>query len=336
MRKPFIKNLLVSAAALLAAASCSTRASYVSADGAMLGTTFHVSARTARPSAEIYAAMMRIGREAEASMSIFDSASLLSRLNAGLTDSVDRHIIRNVTLADSISRLSGGCYDITVKPLVEAWGFAAGERTAHPNIDSLLETVGYEKIRIEGRRLVKSDPRVQIDLNSIAKGYTVDMAADMLDSLGAEDYIVEIGGEIRCRGVSPRGTAWVVGIDSPFDGNRTPGRDTQVRIAMDGGALATSGNYRRYYIDGDGRKVAHTIDPRTGRSTLSRLLSATVVGKTCAEADALCTMFMSMGADAAEAFAEAHPDLPVYFILDDRRGGFETYCNEKMDKKIVR
>lgn len=335
MRKIFIKTGLILLAAAFAAAACTPRERYVTVDGAMLGTTMHVSARTSVPPSEIYAAMMRIDREAKASMSVFDAGSLLSRLNAGLTDSLDRHIARNITLADSISRLSGGRYDITVKPLVEAWGFVAKRRTGHPNVDSLLQFVGYDKIGIVQGRLVKSDPRVQIDLNSIAKGYTVDLAAAMLDSLGATDYIVEVGGEIRCRGVNPRGKAWVVGIDSPYDGNDAPGRDLQTGISLSGESLATSGNYRRFYIDGEGRKVAHTIDPRTGRSSVSRLLSVTTVCADCAEADALSTMFMAMGADDALAFADSHPELPVYFILDDGEDGFEIRCTPAMRDKII-
>lgn len=335
MRKLFIKNSLILLLAAAAATCCTPRERYVTVDGAMLGTTVHVTARTGVPASEIYAGLMRIDREAKASMSVFDSTSLLSRVNAGLTDSLDRHIERNILLADSISRLSGGLYDITVKPLVEAWGFAAKRRTEHPDVDSLLAFVGYGKIRIEGGRLRKSDPRVQIDLNSIAKGYTVDLAAAMLDSLGASDYIVEIGGEIRCRGVNPRGTAWVVGIDSPYDGNDDPGRDLQTGISLSGESLATSGNYRRYYIDGEGRKVAHTIDPRTGRSSVSRLLSVTTVCGDCAVADALSTMFMAMGADEALAFAVSRPELPVYFILDGGEDGFEVYCSPAMREKII-
>ena len=335
MRKLFIKNALIILAAAVAAAGCSPRERYVAVDGTMLGTTVHVSARTSAAPSEIYAGLMRIDREAKASMSVFDESSLLSRLNANTTDSLDLHIARNIALADSISRLSGGRYDITVKPLVEAWGFVAKRRIEHPNVDSLLDFVGYDKIGIEQGRLRKSDPRVQIDLNSIAKGYTVDLAAAMLDSLGSENYIVEIGGEIRCRGVNSRGTAWVVGIDSPYDGNDDPGRDLQTGISLSGESLATSGNYRRYYIDAEGRKVAHTIDPRTGRSCVSRLLSATTVAADCAEADALSTMFMAMGADEALAFADSHPELPVYFILDDGADGFEIRCTPAMRDRII-
>ena len=322
------------AAALLAA--CTPSQPYVTVDGAMLGTTFHISARTQLPAGRLYREMMRIDTAAKASMSVFDPASLLNRLNDNLTDSLDEHISYNIRLADRVSRISGGRYDITVKPLVEAWGFIRSEGIGNPDVDSILAFVGHDKIRICDGRLVKSDPRVQIDLNSIAKGYTVDMAARRLESLGIADYIVEIGGEVHCRGRNPRGGEWVVGIDSPFEGNNDPGRSLQTRLALHDLSLATSGNYRRYRTDSAGNKVAHTIDPRTGRSSVSRLLSATVIRPECAEADALCTMFMAMGDAEAMEFARQADTLALYFILDDGQGGFETYCSPAAEKMIIR
>lgn len=262
----------------------------------MLGTTLHVVADVKGVSRQrLYAAVMELDREAKASMSIYDSTSLVSRLNRNETDSVDRHIAFNLHLADSIGALSDGRYDVTVKPLVEAWGFAGRERVENPNVDSILEFVGREKVRVEGGRLVKDDPRVQLDFNSVAKGYTVDLLAGLVEKYGAENYIVDIGGEVRCRGLNRQGRAWRIGVETPFDGNMSDGEYLQKRIQMTGGGLATSGNYRRFYLDGEGNKVAHTIDPRTGRSALSRLLSVTVAAPTCAEADALGTMFLAMG-----------------------------------------
>ena len=310
---------LLAAAPLLLFAACGSpgpNAAYTTVDGTMLGTTLHVVADVPADSARsLRLGIGRLDAEAKASMSIFDPTSLLSRINRNETDRLDAHIARCLRLADSIGALSDGRYDVTVKPLTEAWGFAGRERTAAPNLDSLLAFVGRDKLRIEGDRLVKSDPRVQIDLNSIAKGYTVDLLAALVEELGASNYIVDIGGELRCRGVNPRGEAWRIGIETPFDGNMTNGEYLQQRLQMEHGALATSGNYRRFYLDEAGNKVAHTIDPRTGRSVLSRLLSVTVAAESCAEADALGTMFLAMGADDALAAAERMPHLALYFIL---------------------
>ena len=315
---------------------CGRRPAYVSVDGVMLGTTLHVVAdvRDVSPQ-ELYAAVMELDREAKASMSIYDGTSLLSRLNRNETDSVDRHIAFNLRLADSIGSLSDGRYDVTVKPLVEAWGFAGKERTEHPNVDSILEFVGREKVRVEAGRLVKDDPRVQLDFNSIAKGYTVDLLAALVEKYGAENYIVDIGGEVRCRGVNRQGNPWRIGIETPFDGNMSNGEYLQKRVRLHDGGLATSGNYRRFYLDKEGNKVAHTIDPRTGRSALSRLLSVTVVAPTCAEADALGTMFLAMGADDALAAAAAMPGVKVYFILADGSDGYEEYVSPAMEALIM-
>lgn len=325
-------------AALCAAAlwGCGGRTAYTTVDGTMLGTTLHVVADVQGVSAqELYAAVMELDRQAKASMSIFDPESLLSRLNRNQTDSVDRHIAFNLHLADSIGSLSGGRYDVTVKPLVEAWGFAGKQAEEHPNVDSILQFVGREKVRIEGGRLVKSDPRVQLDFNSIAKGYTVDLLAQLVESLGARNYIVDIGGEVRCKGVNGQGNPWRIGIETPFDGNMTDGEYLQKRIQLTQGGLATSGNYRRFYLDAAGNKVAHTIDPRTGRSALSRLLSVTVAAPTCAEADALGTMFLAMGADDALAAAESMPGAKVYFILADGADGYEEYISPAMQAMIM-
>ena len=325
--------IAVSAAALW---GCGGASSYTAVDGVMLGTTLHITADVQGVSPqELYAAVMELDREAKASMSIFDPSSLLSRLNRNETDSVDRHIAFNLHLADSIGALSGGRYDVTVKPLVEAWGFAGRQAERHPDVDSILAFVGREKVRVEEGRLVKADPRVQLDFNSIAKGYTVDLLARLVESFGARNYIVDIGGEVRCKGVNRQGGPWRIGIETPFDGNMSDGEYVQKRIRLTDGGLATSGNYRRFYLDADGNKVAHTIDPRTGRSAVSRLLSVTVAAPTCAEADALGTMFLAMGADDALKAVRTMPDVKAYFILADGTDGYEEYISPAMEAMIM-
>lgn len=300
---------------------CSRTPQYTTIDGEMLGTTFHIVAQTDTPASEIYAEVMRIDAEAKASMSIFDEHSLLSRINAGETDTLDIHLLRNIAVAARVHRTSGGAYDITVKPLTDAYGFAAKDRTRKPNIDSLVEFVGFDKFRVAGKRIIKSDPRVQLDLNSLAKGYTVDLVADMLERQGVQNYIVEIGGEIRTRGVNAAGAEWRIGVDSPFEGNNSPGAYRQHIVRLNDRALATSGNYRRYYVNERGEKIVHTINPKTGRSVTSRLLSATVIANRCVEADALATMFMAMGDEQAIALAKSMAgEIEVYFILAKESG----------------
>ena len=231
--------------------------------------------------------------------------------------------------------MSEGHYDATVKPLVDAWGFAGHEAERTPNLDSLLQFVGYRRVHIRDGRLVKDDPRVQLDFNSIAKGYTVDLVAALMERCGAKNYLVEIGGECRCQGVSSKGIPWRIGIETPFDGNMSDGAYLTGRIRMSEGGLATSGNYRRFYRDAAGNKISHTIDPTTGRSVTSRLLSATVVADNCAEADAMATMYLSLGADKAITLSREIPDAKVYFILDDGKDGYEIYCSPAMQEMMI-
>lgn len=327
-----IRFFIISLAATAVVACRHAQPVYVDVDGQMLGTFLHITAETDRPASEIYEHMMLIDSLAKSSMSIFDEGSLLNRINRNQTDSLDEHIAFNLELAGRINAISDGAYDVTVKPLVEAYGFAAKDRTRQPDIDSIMEFVGFDKLRVEDGRLVKSDPRVQIDFNSIAKGYVVDKAAEALERMGVKNYIVDIGGEVRCRGQRAKGGPWRVGVETPFDGNQVPGAYVQQVISLTDCAFATSGNYRRYYIDEQGRKVAHTIDPRTGRSAISDMLSATVVAPTCAEADAFGTMFMALGKEKAIEKArelEKHGIL-VYFITSDDKGEFEIYYSEAL------
>jgi thiamine biosynthesis lipoprotein len=300
--------------------ACSSTPQYRTVDGAMLGTTYHIVAETSLSSQQIFAAMERINREAIGSMSIFDSTSLLSRINRNETDQLDIHIARNIEIAQKIHSIAPR-YDITVKPLVEAYGFAAKNREVKPNVDSLMEFVGFEKFAIEGNRIVKSDARLQIDLNSIAKGYVVELVAEWLDRLGCENYIVEVGGEICSKGVNSRGVVWRVGVDTPFDNNQTPGAYQQKVVNISGAALATSGNYRRFYYNAEGERISHTLNPQTGASHTTTLLSATVIAPRCAVADGLATAFMASDERDAIALAEQLRDsVQVYFVLAPTKG----------------
>ena len=301
-------------------AGCSTAPQYRTIDGTMLGTTYHIVAKTTLSNQHIFEEMQRINTEAIASMSIFNPNSLLSRINRNETDLVDIHIARNIEIASKINTLTPR-YDITVKPLVDAYGFAAKNREAKPNIDSLVQFVGFSKFRLEGDRIIKSDSRVQLDLNSIAKGYVVDWIAEWFDKQGCEDYIVEVGGEICAKGVNAKGMAWRVGVDTPFENNQTPGLHQQHIVQISGAALATSGNYRRFYYNEQGERISHTLNPQTGHSQTTSLLSATVIAPRCATADALATAFMASDEKDAIALAKSLCDsISVYFVLAPEKG----------------
>lgn len=315
---------------LLLAIGCTPRKRYVTVEGYMLGTTFRIVACTELPQRDIYREVMAIDSIAKGSMSIFSSESLISRINDNRTDTLDIHLLRNIAVAARINALSGGAYDITVKPLTEAYGFADKGKIEHPNIDSLLQFVGFDKLRIDGNRILKSDSRLQLDLNSLAKGYTVDLVADRLEALGCNNYIVEIGGEIRAAGLNSHGTAWRIGVDTPYEGNQTPGEQRYDIVKISDRALATSGNYRRYYTDSQGNKITHTIDPKTGHSTHSQLLSATVITERCVEADAMATMFMAMGDKRSVELAGElkSQGVEVFFIFAEGEG-YRTFSTLK-------
>ena len=314
-----MRTLILVLVALLGVA-CTSSPQYRTVDGAMLGTTYHIVAETSLSSQQIFAEMERINREAIGSMSIFDERSLLSRINRNETDQLDDHIIRNIEIAQKIHSVAPR-YDITVKPLVEAYGFAAKNREAKPNVDSLLQFVGFDKFAIEGNRILKSDSRLQIDLNSIAKGYVVDVIAEWLSNNGVENYIVEVGGEICAKGVNSRGVAWRVGVDTPFDNNNSPGAYQQKVVNISGAALATSGNYRRFYYNAEGERISHTLNPQTGHSHTTSILSATVIAPRCAVADGLATAFMASDERDAIALAEELRDsVQVYFVLAPAKG----------------
>ena len=332
MQQKFICYLFGMLSIVLCACGSMQQQKYVTSDGEMLGTFMKVTAQTDLPVVEVYDSMMQLDKEAKASMSIFDEQSLLSRLNRNETDEVDEHIAFCLDLARRVTEVSGGFYDVTVAPLVEAYGFAAKSREMKVNVDSLMEFVGIEKLRVEGSKLVKSDPRVRIDFNSIAKGYVVDLAAEKLQQMGMTNYLVDIGGEVRCQGRNPKGGAWRVGIETPIDGSEQVGANIQQIISLSDCAMATSGNYRRFYINENGAKVAHTIDPRTGLSAVTDLLSATVIAPTCAEADAYGTMFMAMGKQRAVELAKIlqQQGIMVYFIAAGEDDDFEVYYSPSL------
>ncbi len=185
-----------------------------------------------------------------------------------------------------------------------------------------------DKFYMEDTLLYKKDPRSSLNMNAIAKGFASDQVAAGLSRLGITDMLVEIGGEIVCKGVNQEGNPWKIGIDSPIDGNVHPGESIEVVIRLTDKALATSGNYRNFYIE-NGKKYAHTIDPRTGMPVLHNLLSATVIADDCMSADAYATAFMVMGLESSKSFLESHPDLGAFLIYDEN-GVFKTYATNNI------
>ncbi|MFI3261585.1 MAG: FAD:protein FMN transferase [Rikenellaceae bacterium] len=269
------------------------------------------------------------------SCSIYNPESLLSKVNNNETDSIDSNIIFCLEAARDIYEKSDSLFDVTIKPLVEAYGFVRKEKSGVVNIDSLKQFIGFEKIQVDSNRIVKADSRVQIDLNSIAQGYSVDVVAQYFEMKGIENYIIEIGGELFARGLNQKGNIWRVGIDKPEDGNLDHTDEFQEIIELDGLGLATSGNYRKFYIDDKGNRINHTINPKTGLSTTHNLLSATILAKNATLADGYATACMVLGTEKAKAMLLA--DSTLYGLLVYSEGdSIKTFSTPNLESKFYK
>ena len=274
-------------------------------------------------------------RAFDLSASVWVDQSVISRINRNEPGVVpDEHFIKIFKIAQRISEDTYGAFDITVGPLVNAWGFGFKNRQNMNQriIDSLLPLVGYRKVTLSNGRIIKSDTAIQIDYNAIAQGYSVDLSGGFLESRGINNYLVDIGGEVLAKGTKPGDSPWVVGIEKPAE-EATSERELRATIKISDRAVATSGNYRKYY-EVDGIKYSHTIDPKTGYPVQHSMLSATVVSDSAAIADAYATAFMVMGLEKALEFLERHPDMEAYFIYSDAAGNYQSYVTANLKEQI--
>lgn len=313
------------------------RSQYREATGRIFGTTYHIKySATHDLSSDIEATL----REVDAALSMFNDSSTLSRFNRGEKYSPNAMFDEVVTLALQVSEQTDGAFDITVAPLVNAWGFGFKNRdnVTDQQIDSIRQHVGYKHLLFDPKHtpsLTRSDPLTTLDCGAIAKGYGVQRVAKMLSEKGSMNYVVEIGGEVVVKGKNPKEEAWTLGINKPVEDSVHVSNDLQQTIRLTDCGVATSGNYRNFYYKG-GKKYAHTINPATGYPVDHSLLSATVIHKSCALADAYATSFMVMGLEAAKRFVESRNDLHVYLIYADENGNLQTWQSRGFEKFIVK
>ena len=272
-------------------------------------------------------------RKVELSVSPFNKKSRITAINENRSDTLDVYLSRLYDKSVEINRESGGAFDPTVSPLVNLWGFGY-KKTDKPSqqaIDSILAFVGINKTDKKGNVLIKSDDRITFNFSAIAKGMGCDEVGKMLERNGVTDYIVEIGGEITAKGHNPKGQKWRISIDKPINANDTVIHHSAGIIEITDCGIATSGNYRNFYIK-DGKKYAHTINPRTGYPAEQSVLSATIVANDCMTADAYSTTFMVLGLEKSKKLLDKHPEISAMLITSDNGNSFKIWESDNFPK----
>lgn len=332
-KKSLIWLVLLILATIWILARNNQKAPYTSITGLVFGTVYNITYQyDGNLKEEIEAELKRFDN----SLSPFNDSSVISRVNRNEEIVTDSFFQKCFNRSIEISQKTDGAFDITVAPLANAWGFGF-KKGAFPDslmIDSLLQITGYEKVKLADGKVIKQDPRIMLSCSAVAKGYSVDVVAQFLDRKGIKNYMVDIGGEVVVKGKNPKDGLWRIGINKPIDDSLSVKQEIQTVLQLTDVGMATSGNYRNYYYK-DGKKYAHTIDPRTGYPVQHSILSSTVVAKDCMTADALATAFMVMGLEKAEAFCKADPAIDAYFIYSGENGEFKTYFTDGMKKYIA-
>lgn len=335
-RKPSMKWLII---ALLPAfvflSACSSRKAYIYNEGPVYGTYYHVVYESP-DGTDFHEEIKAKFQEFDLSFSTFNPESVISKINNNQPVEADIWFTRCFEKAQEISDITQGAFDITVAPLVNAWGFGfrEKEKVTAELIDSLLQLTGYKKVRLENGQVIKENPGTMLDMSAIAKGYTSDLIADFLKSKGCENYMVEIGGEVVAKGRNAKGLDWKIGISKPDETGLLTSEELQAIVKLPDHALATSGNYRNFYVE-DGKKYAHTINPATGYPVQHSLLSATVLANDCMTADAFATAFMVMGLEKSVELANKLPYLEVYFIYADDTGFNKVYMSDQFERHLA-
>jgi len=262
------------------------------------------------------------------SMSTYQADSYISKLNHNEDNLVDSHFKRVFDASKEIYKETEGAFDPTIGAVVNAWDFGPEGRIEHIDslkIDSLMASVGFNKLALsaDGNNYRIDKPKAtRIDFNAIAKGYGVDVIGEFLGSKGVENYLVEIGGEIRTRGINAeKKSNWKVGVEMPhFDGSQS----ILKAISLHGESMATSGTYRKFKTDAEGNRYAHIIDAKTGYPSKTNLLSVSVIAENCMTADAYATAFQAMGIEKVKFFLKTHPELKVFLIFENDKKELET------------
>ena len=331
-----MRNLiaLLIAGQILMSCNQKLKTTYISFGGFTQGTTYHITYESI-DSIDYKDEIEYLLTEFDTSLSNYNPQSVISKINRNELDKTDMYLNVVLQKAEEVYKSTNGAFDITVAPLVNAWGFGFKnkEKMSDAKVDSILNFIGFDKISIKDSIIIKHDPRIMLDMNAIAQGHSVDVIADFLEQKGITNYLVEIGGEVKTKGLNSKGKTWKIGIDKPFDNNFVPGENLQAIIKLTNKSLATSGNYRKFY-ERNGVKYSHTINPKTGYPVTHPLLSATVIANDCMTADAYATAFMVMGLEKASKLVEKLPDIEAYFIYCDENGNYQGKATPAIQELI--
>ena len=303
-------------------------------EGLVFGTVYKI---TYQHNDDLHKEIKEVLMDVDNALSPYNQNSIISKINHNQDTTLNEHFTHVFNLAQKISAETDGAFDISVAPLVNAWGFGFKHsiEIKPETIDSIRQFVGYQKIQINNGKIVKEDDRLMLDCSSIAKGYGVDRVANFLKSKGVKHYMVDIGGEVALKGKNSRMKTWRIGINKPIEDSLSINQELQTILEISDIGMATSGNYRKFYYK-DGKKYAHTIDPRLGCPIQHNILSATVIASDCTTADAYATAFMVMGLEKSKAFCEEHPELNAYFICSGEGDSHFIYYTPGMERYIVK
>ena len=303
-------------------------------EGLVFGTVYKI---TYQHNDDLHKEIKEVLMDVDNALSPYNQNSIISKINHNQDTTLNEHFTHVFNLAQKISAETDGAFDISVAPLVNAWGFGFKHsiEIKPETIDSIRQFVGYQKIQINNGKIVKEDDRLMLDCSSIAKGYGVDRVANFLKSKGVKHYMVDIGGEVALKGKNSRMKTWRIGINKPIEDSLSINQELQTILEINDIGMATSGNYRKFYYK-DGKKYAHTIDPRLGCPIQHNILSATVIASDCTTADAYATAFMVMGLEKSKAFCEEHPELNAYFICSGEGDSHYIYYTPGMERFIVK
>ena len=276
-----------------------------------------------------------IFRAVDLSINLWVDSSIISKVNRNEEVVLDSIFIDNFNIAQEAARLSDGYFDPTISPIVAAWGFSAknGDSITPQLIDSLKRLVNYHNIRIEDGKVIKASPNMKLDFNAIGQGYTSDLIAAFLENQGIENDLVDTGGEIMARGEKPDGKTWIVGIEKPAD-NWDSEQVVQTRVSLRDKGLVTSGSTRKY-VERDGKRYSHCIDPKTGYPVEHNVLSATVLAENSVWADALASICMVMGMEKSLPLIESMDGVEAYYIFVNDKNELETFATKGFEAIIL-